>query len=205
MEESSKPSDSTDVGLQTDEENQELADNDLSEDRVSVVPSVRDEVALQEQDQNFSVQREGVQSMDEQLHTDNEESPEISEDLHTGQDMVSKDHESGSAEKPHKPEAEPTPQDSAIDPAFTGQQLIGDQTASELGTDLPEKELVTEATLEEYVQIINHTEAEDITVSQREEEDRSGERDTFDKKISSDISSPTATGNLLEWSSAALL
>ncbi|XP_018413236.1 PREDICTED: IQ and ubiquitin-like domain-containing protein [Nanorana parkeri] len=190
MEHSGKPSDSTDVGLQTYEENEETAVNDLSEDMASIVPSVRDEEALQEQEQNFNVQREGVQSMDEQLHTDIEESPDISEDLNTSQDMVSKDHEPDSAERQHKQEAELTPLDSVIDPAVTGEQLIGDQTASELSIDLPEKEQVPEPMQEEHVQIINHTQAEEITVSKREEEDPSAETD---KNISSDITSPTAT------------
>lgn len=192
MEHSGQPPESTDVGLQTDDEIQETAIHDLGEDMASSVPSVRDEAAFLEQDQNFNAESKGVQSIDE---PHSEESQNRQEDLPTSQDIVSTGDEPPdsdmSAEK--QQEAEPTPLDDVIDQSLTRQQHIGDQTASELIADLPAAEQVSETMHEDHIQILNDTMADEITVSQREEEEQSTEKDVFEKKISSDITSPTAT------------
>lgn len=204
MEHSGQPPESTDVGLQTDDEIQETAIHDLGEDMASSVPSVRDEAAFLEQDQNFNAESKGVQSIDE---PHSEESQNRQEDLPTSQDIVSTGDEPPdsdmSAEK--QQEAEPTPLDDVIDQSLTRQQHIGDQTASELIADLPAAEQVSETMHEDHIQILNDTMADEITVSQREEEEQSTEKDVFEKKISSDITSPTATGSLFEWSLTASL
>nr|DBA31248.1 TPA: hypothetical protein GDO54_007125 [Pyxicephalus adspersus] len=188
MEHPVEPSESTDVGLQTDDENKEV---DGSEDMVS---SVRDEAAFQEQDQNnHSV---GVQSMDQQSHANNEESPDMP-DLHSSQEIIGTGDEplasDMSGEKEHKQEDESTPTKDGKDPAMAGQLQIGDQTTSEFSAELPETEQVPEATQKGHIQIINDTKAEDVSVTMKEEEKTNTEKDTFEKKISSDISSPTAT------------
>lgn len=202
MEYLGQPPESTDVGLQTDDEIQETAVLDLGEDVASSVPSLRDEAAFQEQDPNFNAQSKGVQSIDEQPHT--EESQNGQEDLPTSEDIVSPGDEPPdsdmSAEKQYKQEAQSTPLDDVIDQALTTQQHIGDQTASELIADLPGAEQVPETMHEDHIQILNDTMTDEITVSQREEEEPSTEKD-----VSSDITSPTATGSLFEWSLTASL
>lgn len=195
MEHSLQPSESTEVGLQTDDDIQEVAGHDNSEDAVSNAPSLKDEDVFEGQEQNINVESEVVQSMDQQLHTTNEDSMDMPEDLLTSQVMVDEAPGSDMVAAVQQ-EAHPSPPDGVIDPMLMAQQHIGDQTSSELTTDPPEAEQMP--TQEDHMQILNDTKVEKNEVSKREEE----EKDLLEKEASSDLSSPTATGSLFECSLA---
>ncbi|XP_068132480.1 IQ motif and ubiquitin-like domain-containing protein isoform X2 [Hyperolius riggenbachi] len=187
MEDPVQASRSTDAEQQTEEDDQEIV-SQLGENMIS------SEHATEE-----NVHSAGVQTIDQQPETDTEKNPDMSEDQNT-RDEVDKTEDKppdlSASEEKHEPEAKSEDAEEVIDPnVSTTEEESKDQVAPEISADLPGTEQAPEAMQEDSTEASDTVKDADTVVSQTEDnlQQPFPENDKNEKKVSSDVSSSTAT------------